>query len=218
MNKNFFVNLFNNTLDVFLPPHCVCCRKNGSLLCKRCYRLIHFKAQSSSRQLINSDFLDQVLTLAIYQPPISNLIQELKYKKVKKVAQLMAEMFYLHLRIPQTDIITWAPISIGRLNNRGFNQAELIARELSDLIEVPAVNLLIKTKETKKQARSSLQERITNLNGIFAFNPIFNKHIGGASVLIVDDVISTGSTLNECAKVLKTNKASKVIGLTVAQS
>lgn len=218
MIRDHLTTFFDKILDIILPPYCVCCKKTGKLLCDQCYRLIHFNLQPNSNPLMNCEFLDQVCVLALYQPPISKLIQELKYKRVKKTAELLAKLLYYHLSIPETDFITWAPISRGRLNERGFNQAELIAKKLSKLIEVPTINLLIKNKETKKQAKSSLKERITNLEGSFVFNHFYDALIDDASVLIVDDVISTGSTLNECAKILKTAKANKVIGLAVAQS
>ncbi len=159
--------------------------------------------------------------MSTYQPPISSLIKTLKYQGIKNAAKVLGWMLYSHLQLPFSDYISWAPISKKRVSSRGFNQAELITLELAKLKQqaTSAKKLLIKNKDTPKQAQSTVRERVTNLEGSIVINPNFcNKLLRKKTVSLIDDVVSTGSTLNECAKVLKQAGVEKVIGIAIAQS
>ncbi len=200
-----------------LPVHCVACQRRGQLLCAKCRRLIHFN-QNTDNSLFQQQYLDQVLILAVYQPPISNLIQQLKYHRVQAISQILAELLYQHLIITPHDYLTWAPTSVQRVSNRGFNQAQLIAEHLAVKLNTPSRSILTKTRHTPKQAGSSFQQRVQNLKNSFAIKPHYKLAVQGQRILILDDVISTGSTLDECARVLKQAKVQQVTGLAVAQS
>mgnify|MGYP000960079073 CR=1 FL=1 len=210
-------SLLYKLLKIIFPPFCVCCKKNGSVLCEKCYQLIHFNLQPSIPIKNSCQFLDQTLVLAAYQPPVSQLIKALKYQRVRAVSDTLAELLYLHLTFPSFDLITSAPISRKRANERGFNQAQLISEKLGLMLNKPTEQLLIKIKDTEKQAQSNYQQRLCNLNDCFQVDQKFKHLVKKSVILIVDDVISTGSTLNECAKTLKTAEAKKVIGVALAQ-
>lgn len=214
----FFKDVINLVSHWLLPEYCVCCAKNGKLLCQHCYQLIHFNPTPSSNKLFAQQYLDQTLILATYQSPISDLIKKLKYQGIKKVSLVLAELLYQHLKLDQYDVITWAPTSKKRVNERGFNQAELIACQLATKLNIPALPLLLKIRHTSKQAHSTFQERLENLQDSFAVNPEFLATVQQQKILIIDDVISTGSTLNECAKILKLAQAKTVTALAVARS
>lgn len=212
------LSLLHKLVILFFPPFCVCCKENGAVLCDECYQLIHFNLQPISSNLINQDHLDQVLILAVYQPPISQLIKALKYQHTKEAGKMLAQLLFLHIIFPEFDLITNAPISKKRLNERGFNQAQLIAERLAKILNKPSGQLLKKIKDTKKQAQSNFQQRLSNLSGCFQVESQYRDFIKDKTILIVDDVISTGSTLNECAKTLKISGAKRIIGVALAQS
>jgi len=218
MKHQLFKQILNKMVDFLLPAYCVCCGKNGSVLCSGCYQLIHFNLQPITNRLICHDHLDQVVTLAVYQPPISQLIKALKYQHVKLAGSELAKLLYWHLQIPEHNLISYAPISRGRLNERGFNQAQLIATNLAKLLNKPSVSLLLKSRETKKQAHSTIDQRLKNLENSFVVDPTTKEIIPNSIIVIIDDVISTGSTLDKCAKVLKEAGAKEVIGVALAQS
>ena len=211
-------NLTEKFLNLIVPPYCVCCSKNGRLLCHRCYQLIHFNAQPANNNLFSQEFLDQALSLAVYQPPISDLIKSLKYQHVKKIGVVLAELLYNHLQLPKCDLITWAPISKKRLNERGFNQAQMIGEGLGRIMKTPTKTVLKKVKHTSKQAKSSFAQRLANLQDTFEVEASFQHCLKNKTVMIVDDVLSTGSTLNECARMLKMAGVKVVVGVAVARS
>ena len=111
------------------------------------------------------------------------------------------------------DIITFVPMHPKRLKKRSYNQAELLAKELSKILNVQLVDCLQKVKDTKNQAKLSREERIKNLSDSFKVdkNLVKNK-----AVLLVDDVLTTGSTADTVSKVLIKAGAEKVRVLTLA--
>ncbi len=117
---------------------------------------------------------------------------------------------------PGTTFIVPIPLSKKRLKERGFNQSEEIAKELSKFLEIPmASNVLLKIKETLPQVELSKNGREENIKGVFVVrikDPIKEKNI-----LLVDDVLTTGSTLAEAARCLKDAGAKHVWGITVAR-
>ena len=112
-------------------------------------------------------------------------------------------------------IIIPVPLSQKRLKWRGFNQAEEIAKNLSIYLEIPILNnILIKNKDTTFQSKLSNEERKINLLNTFNCN----ENMENKKILLVDDIYTTGSTMEECSKVLKQSKAKEIIGITIAKT
>ena len=99
---------------------------------------------------------------------------------------------------------------------RGFNQCELIAKNIGYHINIPVSNCIKKIKNTKEQKTLTKEERIKNLRGVFKVSRI--KDIKDKNVILIDDVMTTGATINECKDVLKKSGANKIIVLTIAKS
>ena len=116
------------------------------------------------------------------------------------------------------EIIAPVPMTRCRESERGFNQAELLAEELGKILCLPVCkNLIIKTRETKKQSRiNGKNKRQENVDGAYEIN--LKTNIINKKIMLVDDVITTGSTLNECAKMLITAGAGEVVVLCAAVS
>lgn len=160
------------------------------------------------------------MAAAQYAPPLSKLIKEMKYHSVIGAGKVCGQLLYNSVNIPTVDYIAAVPLHKKRQQERGFNQAEVMALELSRLTKLPYKRLLVRTLHTPPQAQiHDRQERLQRLQGIFTCNPqlINLQTYKNKTCLLIDDVTTTGTTLNECARVLKqTLQFKKVIGLTVA--
>lgn len=170
------------------------------------------------------------ITVFQYQDPtIKKLIWLLKYRGVKEIGQILGEILYENFieQLAENEIyhptsgqilVVPVPLSPKRQKKRGFNQAEEIAKIFSqnDSRSFSLVkDLLIKTKETKSQVTiRERTQRLNNLGGVFAIKD--KKKIRGKTIILLDDVTTTGTTLTECEKVLKKKGAWRVIKMAVA--
>lgn len=175
-------------------------------------------------------FLNGIITSAYYEEgAIREVIHNFKYNGVTELADDLNNLLintYKQINL-KIDLVTFAPLHSKRLASRGYNQAEILAQKLSDKINIPLENLLRKTKSTKRQVELTGKKRRKNLKGVFKMTRqhhpdrsggIYKKYsIRNKRILIIDDITTTGSTLNECAKVLKENGAKEVWGLVVAR-
>ncbi len=154
----------------------------------------------------------------IYKDSVIKLIYRLKYGHGAYLAKFMAQYMYDTFVNSQTpiDVVTFVPMPKSRQYERGYNQAQEIAKEFSRLSDIPIKTLLKRTKYTKNLARMGREERMNAING--AFDVINKEDVKGKRVLLIDDVFTSGATTNECSKILKKNKASFVFILTVATS
>lgn len=192
------------------------CEQWGELLCDKCYETVDFLYDQPPPQLAPL-YLDQVISACRYGGAIKALLKSLKYQSVIEAGRLCGRLLYQTAVIPPVDCITSVPIHPKRLRERGFNQAQVIAQTLAELVGLPYQDLLIRKVHGIHQASiQSRDERLNHVTNHFAFNS-FLTSLPPKTVLLVDDVFTTGSTLNECARVLKANGCKKVIGLTVAR-
>lgn len=214
--------LVNFALDFFYPRVCFGCKKEGSYLCPDCKSTldileIHQKYQT---QYIE----DLYFALPYRQSLIKNLIRKFKYSPfVKELSEPLSSLIIAHLQLLDNKpdfsnfVIIPLPLSKKRLRWRGFNQAEEIAKHLSKFLGIPLLsNALLKRKNTLPQVGLSLQQRRQNIKDVF-----FCKEpelIKGKNIILVDDLYTTGATLNEAAKTLKESGAKKIIGMVVARA
>jgi competence protein ComFC len=195
--------------NLIFPQFCCHCGRWGKLLCHRCHQQLEFLAVSPEVKL-ESLYLNQVIACCHYSGPTRSLIKEMKYKSVRAVGQTCAQLLYYHADIPhEVDALVPVPLHPSRQLERGFNQAEIMAVELSSLLKRPMLKLLLKSSPTTTQASiHDREKRMSNLKGSFAIAPLAGGRATSASqtpksALLIDDVLTTGSTLNECAQVLK---------------
>ncbi|NCN87264.1 MAG: ComF family protein [Candidatus Pacebacteria bacterium] len=218
-------------LDIFFPPFCCNCQKFGTYLCHTCYRQIDFIPMPL--EITSTEkYLEKIYVTAHYQGVIKKLIQTYKYKSVKDISKVIAELIWYSTALPDVDLITPIPIKDRKLKKRGFNQTEEICKHLSILMGKPYLNSLIKVGNYKSQASmESKRGRLNNLKDTFRINPQFKKYIESKddlnkgkeisknridSILIIDDVMTTGTTLNEAAKVLKKLGIKNIYGFAIA--
>ncbi|HHE67490.1 MAG TPA: ComF family protein [Candidatus Parcubacteria bacterium] len=241
--KPLFLKIKNFLLDLFFPSFCLNCQREGSFFCQDCLSLIETsRAQycpfCKKPKIVSGEIkclfcqknksLDSLFAAASYQNPLlKRAIFLLKYKPfVKELAKPLSFLIIKHfqlldyppsfLRNKNGFVLIAVPLSKKKLKKRGFNQSEEIAKELSRFLEIPLYNkVLLKTRETLSQTGLNKEERIKNVEGAFL---VQNKEkIENKKVLLVDDVFTTGATMEECAKVLKKAGAERVIGVALAR-
>lgn len=208
------------------PPFCDACGKpfyfqydlpsENSYWCGTCRTETHY--------------FDKARSLGKYEGVFKEALVSYKYKGrrelLKDFIKIYLQSQYNYYFIPRKkdvdkihgmDFILYVPLHKKKLRERGFDQAFLIAREISKLSNIPLkADLLFKKKETPPQAALKKQVRIKNLKG--AFDVRDSSSLKGKNVLLVDDVITTGVTVNECSKVLKENGADRVDVFTLARA
>lgn len=206
---------------LLFPPRCLGCGDHLDssclpLFCSACRTKIVPFTPSCARQ---DDFPFSAHSLCIYQEPVSKLLVRLKFNGdlsgLASIAVLAREAGTE--RLPQPDLILPVPLHRSRLRWRGFNQAILLAKVCfpcwQDKIKV---DLLQRHKKTVPQLGLTGEERLVNLRGAFSVRR--PEEVKGRRVLLVDDVLTTGSTLRECAEVLRTAKAAEIAAFTVART
>lgn len=196
----------SDLLDIIYPPHCMAC---GTLLsekkefCKSCAETLH---RVELKEVYNINNRYNAATGAFYYNG-SGKIMLLRYKYSGKrylagvFAKYMAQAVEKQYSGLKFDVITYVPMTKLEKAKRHFNQSELLAKQLSKILDVECKSLLKKTKNTPKQHKLDIETRTENLKNCFAANK--KESIKGKMVLLVDDVKTTGTTLNECSKVLR---------------
>lgn len=209
-------------LDIFFPKFCFVCQKEGQFICQDCFSLLEI---NTYHQQFKGKYLDDLYFAIDYQnrffqkiflhfkyPP---LIRELKNDLANII---LSHFLLLEEKVDFTGFVVVAvPLSFKKLRWRGFNQAEEIAEKIADFFQLPLItSCLIKIRETKDQVNLSEKERRINVKEAFKIKE--KEIIKEKNVLLVDDVFTTGSTMEECARVLKENGAKKVIGIVLARA
>lgn len=219
-------------LNFLFPITCVLCGKSGSYLCPHCVKtftrpnlltICHVCGRESRIGLCHKDcreysFLDGHIYLFAYEGIIKELIMDIKFKNQYEIISTFAKImidFIKFFKFDNSWTITFVPSTKSKQNERGFNQSELLAKQISNRTKMPFLATLFKKNITHTQVGLGGEERRLNLIDSFTLNNEINLP---AKLLIIDDVYTTGTTLNECAKVLKNNNVKTVVGLTIARS
>jgi len=161
---------------------------------------------------------DKARSVFTYESPVAEFVLRLKYGAEGDVAKFVARLLADAVKEYdiKADVIIPVPLAPKRLKERGYNQAGLITTELSRIIGVPVVDgFLVRTRHTTAQKKMALKERQENLRGAFEACPPFSV-VKGKRVLLVDDVLTTGTTANECARIIRKAKPKSIEVLTIA--
>lgn len=147
-----------------------------------------------------------------YDEDSGALVKKLKYNNRRDLAETMAKLFLTHIQLNAADydLVTAVPMHKKRLKERGYNQAAVFAKHLARSLSLPfAEDLLCQTKETVSQTALAYRERLHNLKDAFALTS--PADLTDKRILLVDDVITTGATMKECAAALRAAGAKKVV-------
>jgi competence protein ComFC len=154
----------------------------------------------------------------LFDGPIREALHRLKYNNDIGLGEVLAPYLVqtFEKQSWSVDIVTAVPLSKKRLRSRGYNQAEKLARPFAALINKPFhAQAIQRTVDTRSQIDLSAEERRQNVSGAFYANSMY---IAEKSVIIIDDVSTTGSTISECAKALKASGARSIYALTLARA
>lgn len=206
----------NIILDILFPKVCINCGKEGKYICDKCSIFI----SEAEPMIYAGECLDGLVSAWDYEGLIKELIQMIKYQGITDVIKELISLIDIKTYCPY---ITYVPMYLKREKERGFNQAEIIARELAKKANPRPVlgQLLEKVVDTEDQAKLSKEERLENVKGSFKFSASTWDRSGlfqAPQVLLVDDVFITGATMQECCKVLKRSGVEKVWAFTLART
>ncbi len=207
---------------MFFPQVCGFCGKlDRNSLCNKCKIQIQKNNLSKIEDYQNtSSFFDEHMYLFQYSGEIRNIILNYKFNEKSYVYNTFVELIKnnekICAQIKKYDIIIPVPISKKRLNTRGYNQSALIAKKIAKMLNLCyKENVLVKIKDNKPQSEMGQEKRKSNVKGVYS---IKNKEkIYQKKILLIDDIFTTGNTVNECAKVLIENYASSVGVFTIAK-
>ncbi len=228
-----------NLLDYIFPKKCVSCKKSGSYLCGNCFSYLSFDAKSlclvcnkpSFNNLTHPPCLKKYtingcFSALPYNKTVQKLIYNFKYKPfLTDLKTVLSELFYesiiqnenFNSELKRGEwVFVPIPLFPSKLRKRGYNQSEILAKELGKRFKILVKDVLKRTRDTKTQVGLSNVQRKGNIKDAFKIlNP--NSSILNPNILLVDDVVTTGSTLKEAARVLKKAGVKRVIGLTLAR-
>lgn len=228
--KKFLADTLEKALYWFFPRRCGICGRVVALdneLCDKCRNLEHIerprcllcgRAKSDCVCKGHKSEYDGVTAPFYYRDNVVAAIHNFKFHEqpslAKKMGEEMARDVLETFSNISFDVVTAVPLSRRRKSERGYNQAELLARSVASFLGVPYEDLLRKVVNNKVQHKENARIRKINVYGVYDL--VSSADVEDKTVLLVDDVKTTGSTINECAKMLKMYGAKKVIVTTFA--
>lgn len=223
-------NLINATIDFLLPRFCLFCEQKLSTkekyLCNTCFCKLDLADNTFINDFYNEKFnnlsnIDFVFSCYKYikSSPIQKIIHQLKYNGKFRIGFYLGTILGAKLKnnieYSNFDLILPVPIHPIKKTERGYNQSYYIAKGVSKVTNIKIVNnVLIRKIYTKSQSLHNKKQRLENIKDIF---DIKNGHIiKGKNIIILDDIITTGSTVKEIAKICKNNGAAKILAASIA--
>lgn len=234
-----FTKIKNLILDILFPAICLNCQKTledkNRLICQPCLSLIKFNNTlfcpvcrarlAENKKICHYDSPYLLAAAGNYDDPVlQNLIHCFKYKYFKNLAPILAEVLIKYLDNlslsmvkSQKSVVVPIPLHSRRERQRGFNQAKLIAEIVAQYFALPLIDGLKRIKNNKPQVGLKDNEaKIKNINDCFKIkNP---ELIQGKNIILIDDVFTSGATMNEAVKILKQNGAKRIIALVSAKA
>ena len=212
--------MIEKLFQIIAPDTCLVCQQEGCCICKDCEKakLVTKKPACPICNSLNNDWrtcnncyrktdLRGAYVAYRYESEIKDLIWAMKFENKRSIANYFAEKLGL-----LEGVVCYVPSDGRTRRTRGYDQAELIAKRYAKINNLPLERALLRLKHTR-QVGKGRAERIKNISGNF----LATKDMNGKNVILIDDVITTGATVSECAKVLKQAGAKNVWALAVAK-
>ena len=199
----------------------ICGKLNEDFLCKKCEKILesHAKFEIQEKQNINLYF-DKHLYIFQYEGIIRKLIIDYKFNEKSYLYKTFANFLLKNQKffeiLKSYDTIIPVPISKKRKKERGYNQSTLIAREISKRLKIEInTSCLYKAKDIVAQSTLNREEREQNIKGVYQLKNV--KKLENKKILLIDDIYTTGSTLNECSKILRKSNPKVITCFTMAK-
>lgn len=233
-----FDKCLQTAVDLFLPRLCLSCNKKISYgyLCSNCQEKIVFLkpplCQYCSKPIPTAEnpickkcsndkfFYDRIISIIEYKDPIVSLIHLFKYKNYDFIAGFFSQLMIKHLEkikfdINGYDLITSIPMHKNKLKIRGYNQSEILAKLLSNYFKMPfSSDIMTVINIRPSQARLRQDKRKENIEGVFQGR----KNLKNKNLILIDDIFTTGSTVNSCCQEFKRMGANIITVITLAKA
>lgn len=225
------VVLLQSILDFAFPPYCILCnsllKQDERLVCNACWNnLPQLDDRSNLVQELKNKFSGEIFfsdAIAIWQysPKVQEVIHRFKYGNFKILANRIGGFMAAKLNplnfSPDQTLLVPVPLHKTRARERGYNQSALLCRTIASQTGLPYnEHVLKRVRYTRSQTKLSASERLKNVNQ--AFRVVNKEPIQNKNVILIDDIITTGATMNECARELITNGARKVLLCAIARA
>lgn len=232
-------SFFGSLADFVFPPFCSHCNRRAPEglaggICRDCWAAVKTWRDGQCQRcgqpsaeggslcrhcLIPGWGCGDVKTIGPFEPPLSEAVHMLKYSDAKSVSRrlgaMMAERIVPDQRYNKADLVLAVPLHKARKRERGYNQAQLLAEQLGKTLGIASPEgLVTRARHTRSQTTLNKEQRLSNVEGIFAVhNP---DRIKGRSIILVDDVLTTGATIGSCGRSLLSAGAREVLAMTAA--
>lgn len=206
--------MIESLLNLIFPPRCHICRKEGFYLCQDCKKNIEICFSN-----INYNHLDQVYLLCKPTETLKRIVHAFKYNFREAYLEVLSGYYIEGLKnfnITSEYLIIPIPLHYIRKFWRGYNQSELISRYINRRLGYEILHALKRNKHTKMQSHLNRTERLNNVKDVFTINK-FDISLIERPVLLIDDIVTTGATLSEAAKVLKVYGFKKVEAMVLSR-
>ena len=239
--NNIFTDYFNLLINIIYPPKCIICKNdcmNANLLCSSCFGKVSFITRSYCKKCGNSlnnilggcteencinnmHAYSQVKSIIEYNNFSKQIITSFKFNNNFRLIKLFKSWVrYILSDINCSDIklIVPVPLHKSKLKMRGFNQSSILAEIISKISGIRYdTKILFKNKKTANQSDLSKSLREKNLENVFSIRDKYLNLIKGKKIMLVDDIITTGNTVNECSKTLLNNGAKEIRVISLAK-
>ena len=214
------IRVLHRILDLLYPPKCTFCRELREDLvqgiCLKCKKDLPYTKNGGS---LKGNFFTACVSPLYYEDDVREAMLRYKFYGLTSYSSSFGVLIascadeYIDR---QVDIISWVPLSRRRLRHRGYDQAQLIAEQVAVRLGLPCRPLLRKVRHTKKQSKTgSADKRKANVSGAYAV--IDGQDVSGKTILLIDDIVTTGATFSECARTLGMAGAERVYCAAVAR-
>lgn len=202
------------------PWKCVFCESvlKDTDICRECEEKLSYTVGDSAMQKF--PFIDKCVSPLYYKDKVRASVHRYKFGGCsaysRRYAALMSDCVENNLDCRSIDVISWIPLSKKRLRQRGYDQARLLAEEIAAKTGLPCRQLLQKVKNNSAQSLTrDAKQRRENVAGVYALDD--GADVSGLRILLIDDVVTTGATMSEAARILRKAGAKSVFGVTLAR-
>ena len=182
--------------------------------CKKCGGVLSEEDEKCASCFGKNFYFDSNTSTYVYDELMRDLLLDMKFKNKKRIATGLGMMWAKQVNMPEGEfMLTWLPMHPTKQKERGFNQAEIMAKEIAKHLKIPCENVLRRIVDTPPQSGLHPKQRQENVEGAFEVVLGIAVH---KQVVVIDDIYTTGASMNECAKVLKESGAEFVYSKTLA--